>query len=102
MSFLLKYANSTDASKATEDKPQISFIHWRYIICRQCRRPDLREEAKKYAALLYQTYHQKIVNLPENTLILPAHFNVTSIALKHAELISETIGLLKKKINYSP
>ena len=36
--------------------------------------------------------------MPENTLILPAHFNATSIALKHAEPISETIGFLKKKI----
>ena len=46
----------------------------------------------------YQTYHQKIVNLPENTLILPAHFNASSSALRHAEPIFETIGSLKKKI----
>lgn len=99
MSFLLKYANSTDSSKATEDKSQISYLFTGdTLFVDSVGRPDLREEAKKYAALLYQTYHQKIVNLPENTLILPAHFNATSIALKHAEPISETIGLLKKKI----
>ena len=46
-------------------------------------RPDLRDQAKKFAELLYNTYHQKILQLPDDTVVLPAHFNGTSIALKH-------------------
>ena len=99
MSFLVKYPNDIDAKKGTEDKSQVSYLFTGdTLFVDSVGRPDLREEAKKHAALLYRTYHQKIVNLPENTLILPAHFNPTSIALKHAKPISETIGSLKKKI----
>jgi glyoxylase-like metal-dependent hydrolase (beta-lactamase superfamily II)/rhodanese-related sulfurtransferase len=99
MSFLLSSTNDTDANKHTEEKSPVSCLFTGdTLFVDSVGRPDLREEAKKYAELLYQTYHQKIVNLPENTLVLPAHFNATSIALKHAEPISETIGSLKKKI----
>jgi len=99
MSFLLSSTNDTDANNHTEEKSQVSYLFTGdTLFVDSVGRPDLREEAKKYAELLYQTYHQKIVNLPENTLVLPAHFNATSIALKHAEPISETIGSLKKKI----
>ena len=99
MSFLLSSTNDTDANKHTEEKSPVSCLFTGdTLFVDSVGRPDLREEAKKYAELLFQTYHQKIVNLPENTLVLPAHFNATSIALKHAEPISETIGSLKKKI----
>jgi len=98
MSFLIKSPN-TDANKGTEEKSQVSYLFTGdTLFVDSVGRPDLREEAEKYAELLYQTYHQKIVTLPENTLVLPAHFNATSIALKHAQPISETIGSLKKKI----
>ncbi|HTH23161.1 MAG TPA: rhodanese-like domain-containing protein [Nitrososphaeraceae archaeon] len=61
-------------------------------------RPDLRDEAAEFAGILYETYHQKIDKFPPNTLILPAHFNAASIALKHGIPIYETIESLKKKI----
>ena len=94
MSFLVKSTNDTDANNNA-----VSYLFTGdTLFVDSVGRPDLREEAKKYAELLYQTYHQKIVNLPENTLVLPAHFNAAAIALKHAEPISETIGSLKKKI----
>jgi glyoxylase-like metal-dependent hydrolase (beta-lactamase superfamily II)/rhodanese-related sulfurtransferase len=61
-------------------------------------RPDLRDEAKKFAELLYDTYHQKILQLPDNTVVLLAHFNGTSIALKHTVPILETLGTIKKRV----
>ncbi len=61
-------------------------------------RPDLRDEAKKFAELLYDTYHNKILQLPDNTVVLPAHFNGTSIALKHTVPILETLGTIKKRV----
>ena len=61
-------------------------------------RPDLRDEAKKFAELLYDTYHKKILQLPDNTVVLPAHFNGTSIALKHSVPILETLGTIKKRV----
>ena len=56
------------------------------------------DEAKKFAELLYNTYHQKILELPDDTIVLPAHFNGTSIALKHGVPILETLGTIKKKV----
>jgi len=61
-------------------------------------RPDLRDEARDFAGLLYETYHQKIDKFPPHTLILPAHFNAASVTLKHGIPIYETLESLKKKI----
>jgi glyoxylase-like metal-dependent hydrolase (beta-lactamase superfamily II) len=61
-------------------------------------RPDLRDEARDFSGLLYETYHQKIDKFPPHTLILPAHFNAASVPLKHGIPIYETLESLKKKI----
>jgi|SRR5829696_2399531 len=59
-------------------------------------RPDLHNKAEEFTRNLYNTYHQKILNLPDETLILPAHF---SGSFEHQKLISNTINLIKQKIN---
>ncbi|HEX2305141.1 MAG TPA: rhodanese-like domain-containing protein [Nitrososphaeraceae archaeon] len=93
MSYLVNYSYDTDASR------QYSYLFTGdTLFVDSVGRPDLREEAKKYAGLLYETYHQKIDQLPENTVVLPAHFNGNLITLKHAVPIADTIGSLKKKI----
>ncbi len=38
-------------------------------------RPDLRDTAKKLAPVLYDTLHQKLLKLPNDVLIFPAHFD---------------------------
>jgi glyoxylase-like metal-dependent hydrolase (beta-lactamase superfamily II)/rhodanese-related sulfurtransferase len=99
MSFFIEYYDDTDVKKSTQDYLQYSCLFTGdTLFVDSVGRPDLREEAGKYALLLYQTYHQKIVKLPENTVVLPAHFNGNSIALKHGVPISDTIGSIKKKI----
>lgn len=93
ISYLINYSYDTDTS------PQYSYLFTGdTLFVDSAGRPDLREEAKKYARLLYETYQQKIVQLPENTVVLPAHFNGSSTTLKHAVPIADTIGSLKKKI----
>ena len=93
ISYLINYSYDTDTS------PQYSYLFTGdTLFVDSAGRPDLREEAKKYAGLLYETYQQKIVQLPENTVVLPAHFNGSSTTLKHAVPIADTIGSLKKKI----
>jgi glyoxylase-like metal-dependent hydrolase (beta-lactamase superfamily II)/rhodanese-related sulfurtransferase len=61
-------------------------------------RPDLHNKAREFATKLYDTYQSKILEYPDNTVILPAHFDTDSITLKHNELIFETIGSIKRKI----
>jgi len=36
-------------------------------------RPDLRDKAVEYSKLLYNTLHNKVLTLDENTVVLPAH-----------------------------
>jgi glyoxylase-like metal-dependent hydrolase (beta-lactamase superfamily II)/rhodanese-related sulfurtransferase len=61
-------------------------------------RPDLHNKAGEFAAKLYDTYQSKILQYPDNAFILPAHFDTDSITVKHNELISETIGSIKRKV----
>ena len=60
-------------------------------------RPDLHSKAKEYATNLYNTYQKIILKLPEDTVILPAHFDTGSITVKHGQLISDTLGSIKKR-----
>ena len=99
MSFLITCPDNIASTERLEDHTACSYLFTGdTLFVDGVGRPDLREEAKKYAELLYQTYHQKVVQLPENTMILPAHFNSSSITLKHAVPIADTIGSINKKI----
>jgi glyoxylase-like metal-dependent hydrolase (beta-lactamase superfamily II)/rhodanese-related sulfurtransferase len=59
-------------------------------------RPDLHNKAQEFTLNLFNTYHQKILNLPDETLILPAHFGGI---FEHQKLISNTINSIKQEIN---
>ncbi len=61
-------------------------------------RPDLHNKAREFATKLHNTYQSKILEYPNNTVILPAHFDTDSIAVKHNEIISETLGSIKSKV----
>jgi glyoxylase-like metal-dependent hydrolase (beta-lactamase superfamily II)/rhodanese-related sulfurtransferase len=55
-------------------------------------RPDLRDKADEFAGKLYDTYHQRILKYPDDTVILPAHFDPNSITVKHEEPIKDTVS----------
>ena len=62
-------------------------------------RPDLREKAEEYANVLYESYHQRISkNFPNDTTILPSHFNSGSIVLEHEKPIYDTLEAIKKRV----
>jgi len=58
-------------------------------------RPDLRDKAKEFAAMLYDTLQTKILSLSENLLILPAHIDRGDIA-KSGELVTATLLQIRK------
>jgi glyoxylase-like metal-dependent hydrolase (beta-lactamase superfamily II)/rhodanese-related sulfurtransferase len=60
-------------------------------------RPDLHSKAKEYATNLYNTYKEIMLKYQDDTVILPAHFDTSSITVKHGELIMDTLGSVKKK-----
>jgi glyoxylase-like metal-dependent hydrolase (beta-lactamase superfamily II) len=102
MSFLIEYTLSDNNKNNINDKN----LTYSYLFTGDTLfvdgvgRPDLRDQSAKYAELLYDTYHKKILQLHDDTVILPAHFNGTSIALKHTVPILETLGTIKKKIKF--
>jgi glyoxylase-like metal-dependent hydrolase (beta-lactamase superfamily II)/rhodanese-related sulfurtransferase len=56
-------------------------------------RPDLHNKAEESTRKLYNSYQQKILNLPDETLILPAHF---SDSFEHSKPIFSTIKSVKE------
>ena len=61
-------------------------------------RPDLHDKAAEYAERLHETYQARILTLPDETLILPAHFDTNSITIKHGDLVADTIGAVRKNV----
>ena len=102
MSFLIEYTLSDNNKNNINDKN----LKYSYLFTGDTLfvdgvgRPDLRDQSVKFAELLYYTYHNKILQLDDDTVILPAHFNGTSIALKHTVPILQTLGTIKKKIKF--
>jgi glyoxylase-like metal-dependent hydrolase (beta-lactamase superfamily II) len=58
-------------------------------------RPDLHDKAVEFTDSLFTTYHQNILNLPDNTIILPAHF---SASFEHKKPVFATLGSIRKKV----
>jgi glyoxylase-like metal-dependent hydrolase (beta-lactamase superfamily II) len=58
-------------------------------------RPDLHNKAEEFAGSLFNTYHQMILNLPNETIILPAHF---SGSFEHEKPIFSTLGSVRKRL----
>lgn len=98
MSFIIEYTPNDNNNSNNKDHVHSYLFTGDTLFVDGVGRPDLRDEAKKFAELLYDTYHKKILQLPDNTIVLPAHFNGTSIALKHTVPIIETLGTIKKRV----
>jgi glyoxylase-like metal-dependent hydrolase (beta-lactamase superfamily II) len=100
MSFILEYSPNDNNNNNVNDKNSTNSYLFTgdTLFVDGVGRPDLRDQAKKFAELLYDTYHKKILQLPDDTVVLPAHFNGTSIALKHRVPILETLDTIKKRV----
>jgi glyoxylase-like metal-dependent hydrolase (beta-lactamase superfamily II)/rhodanese-related sulfurtransferase len=59
-------------------------------------RPDLHNKAEEFTRNLYSSYQQEILNLPDETLILPAHF---SSSFEHNKAIFSTIKSIKARMS---
>jgi glyoxylase-like metal-dependent hydrolase (beta-lactamase superfamily II)/rhodanese-related sulfurtransferase len=58
-------------------------------------RPDLHDKSEGFTSSLFNTYHKKLFNLPDETIILPAHF---SGSFEHEKPVFATIGSIRKKV----
>jgi glyoxylase-like metal-dependent hydrolase (beta-lactamase superfamily II) len=60
-------------------------------------RSDLRDKAEEFAENLYNTIQQKIMKLPDDIVVLPAHFEKD---VKAEEILASTLGEVKKKSQF--
>jgi glyoxylase-like metal-dependent hydrolase (beta-lactamase superfamily II) len=60
-------------------------------------RPDLHNKAEEYANNLYTTFKEKILNLSDKTIILPAHYNKS---FTHEKPIFNTLGVIKEEVKF--
>ncbi|RPJ28104.1 MAG: MBL fold metallo-hydrolase [Nitrosopumilales archaeon] len=56
-------------------------------------RPDLRDKSHDFAAALYDSLHNKILNLDETTVVYPAHVETN---IRRGELMPTTLGMIKE------
>jgi len=57
-------------------------------------RPDLRDNAKEFASMLYDTLHNKLFSLSKDVLVFPAHFDKD---VQSQKIISSSLGEIEKK-----
>ena len=60
-------------------------------------RPDLRDKAEEFAGNLYNTIQEKILQLPDDILVLSAHFEKD---VKTDEILASTLGEIKNKSHF--
>jgi glyoxylase-like metal-dependent hydrolase (beta-lactamase superfamily II)/rhodanese-related sulfurtransferase len=57
-------------------------------------RPDLRDQVKEFSSLLYDTLHNKLLSLPKDVIVFPAHFDKDAPSY---HVISSTLEEIEKK-----
>ncbi len=57
-------------------------------------RPDLRDKAKEFASVLYDTLHNKLFRLSKDVIVFPAHFDKD---VQSQQVISSTLEEIEKK-----
>ena len=57
-------------------------------------RPDLRDKAKEFASMLYDTLHNKLFSLSKDVFVFPAHFDKD---VQSQQIISSSLGEIEKK-----
>lgn len=57
-------------------------------------RPDLADQAEPFARALYRTLHERVLPLPDDILVLPAHWG-DAVEVRHGELVTKRLGELR-------
>jgi glyoxylase-like metal-dependent hydrolase (beta-lactamase superfamily II) len=60
-------------------------------------RPDLANKAEAFAHTLYRSLHDKVLSLPDSTLVLPAHVG-QDVEVRGGEVLCATLGTLRERL----
>ncbi len=88
-------SNNTDNSNTNITDSKYLLFTGDTIFVNGVGRPDLHNKSEEYTQKLYQTYQQKLFNLPDKTIILPSHY---SLSFKHEKPVLDTIQSIKQKL----
>jgi glyoxylase-like metal-dependent hydrolase (beta-lactamase superfamily II)/rhodanese-related sulfurtransferase len=61
-------------------------------------RPDLADRAEEYARKLYASLHDKVLGLPDDTLVLPAHYG-DAVTVRPGTPVAATLGELRRNLD---
>jgi glyoxylase-like metal-dependent hydrolase (beta-lactamase superfamily II)/rhodanese-related sulfurtransferase len=111
MSFLLKIDNATTKNtiinehKGGDDdfvrysdndkNPDYYLFTGDTIFVNGVGRPDLHKKSQEFTNKLFDTYYQVIFNLPDKTIILPAHH---SSGFEHEKPVLDSLGSIRQKL----
>ena len=60
-------------------------------------RPDLAEQAEAFAQNLFTSLHERILPLPDDVLIFPAHYG-QEVEVSHGQFVAKKLGELRSKL----
>lgn len=60
-------------------------------------RPDLADQAEAFARSLYRSLHERVLVLPDELLVLPAHVG-QSVIIPPGEFVTATLGELRRSL----
>jgi glyoxylase-like metal-dependent hydrolase (beta-lactamase superfamily II) len=60
-------------------------------------RPDLADQAEQFAHALYRSLHERVLTLPDDILVMPAHVGV-EVPVHAGELVTRTLGELRRTL----
>ena len=88
-------SGETFAKNSDNDEPDYYLFTGDTIFVNGVGRPDLRNKSQEYTNKLLHTYYNVIFNLPEKTIILPAHY---SSGFEHEKPVLDSLGSIKQKL----
>ena len=94
MSLLLE--TGEEDGSFTNDKNKIFLFAGDTLFIDGIGRSDIQDRPEQFGAILYDTYHKKFSRFSDSTIILPGHFNNSSIKLENRRPISDTLEAIKK------
>jgi len=60
-------------------------------------RPDLADRAEEFARNLYASLHDKVLGLPDDTLVLPGHYG-DAVVVRPGDPVAATLGDLRRSL----
>ena len=60
-------------------------------------RPDLADQAEAFAHHLYESLHQRVLPLPDDIVVFPAHYGA-SVPIRSGEFVSSSLGALRRTL----